>query len=216
VLGNVTYLYKGCQFFARHLRSPSSLQTIVNYFGSFVSRYNLSMTTFIPYQPRENAPSFRRNTIRKSPTIGFSNWVLRQSSQHAELARPGAGVNFADSAAFDHQDLIQERLMAREILESVDYDSTEHRAQVVRDNDDNNDDSDHDSEASELPSLQEIFTKVDEEFRGSDDLSLKASISEASVHSTRKEHFREGDNEARVNPAADTDTSVPPGANQGE
>lgn len=201
MLGSVTYLYKGRQFYTRLFRSSgpshwSSLQTIVNYFCSFVSRYNLIMTTFIPYQPRENAPSFRRNTIRKSPTIGLSNWVLRQSSQHAELARPRAGVGFVDSAAFDHQDLVQERLVAREILESVDYDSTQHRAQVARDDDDDNDDdNDHDSEASELPSLQEVFAKVDEEFRGSDDLS---------------------DNEARVNPTADTDTSVPPGASQGE
>jgi hypothetical protein len=177
------------------------------------------MTTFIPYQPRENAPSFKRSIIRKSPAIGFSNWALRRPSlQHTEWPRPGGRVGFVDLAARDHYDPIQERLMAREILGSVDHNSTEHHTQVTRDasRDDDDDDNDHDSEASELPSLQEIFAKADEELRGRDDLSFKGSISEAPVYSTRREHCREGDSEARDNPAATTITSVAPDANQGE
>ena len=67
----------------------------------------------------------------------------------------------------------------------MDHDSTEHHAQVTReassDDDDDDDENDHDSEASELPSLQNFFAKADEEFRGRDDLSFKASISEAPV-----------------------------------
>ena len=124
-------------------------------------------------------------------------------------------MGFVDLAARDHHDPIQERLMAREILGSVDHDSNEHHAQVTRDasSGDDDDDNDHDSEASELPSLQEIFAKADEEFRGHDDLSFKASISEAPVYSTRREYCREGDSEARDNPAATTTASVAPGTN---
>ena len=88
--------------------------------------------------------------------------------QHAEWPSPGGRVGFVDLAACDHHDPIQERLMAREILGSVDHDSTKHHAQITRDassDDDDDDDNDHDSEASELPSLQEIFAKADEEFR---------------------------------------------------
>jgi hypothetical protein len=125
-------------------------------------------------------------------------------------------VDFVDLTACDHHDSIQERLIAREILRSVDHNSTKHHAQVTRDasSDDDDDNNDHDSETSELLSLQEIFANPDEEFGGRD--SFKASILEAPVYNTRREYCREGDSEARDNPAATTAASVAPGANQGE
>jgi hypothetical protein len=150
----------------------------------------------------------------------------RQSPQHPEWARPGSNVDFVDLVdltAFDHQDAAREYLVAREILEAVDHDSAEHRVRVARDSssdgtdkgkfddgdeDDNEDDNDndHNSQASDLPSLPDIFAQADKEFRRSGDLNLVCATSEAPVDRARKEPCREGDSDNRANPAATTRT----------
>jgi hypothetical protein len=184
------------------------------------------MTTFIPYQPWENAPSFKGRTFRKSPTVGLPSWALRrQGLQHSEWARPRSKADFVelvDLTVSDHQDAVREYLVAREILEPVVCDSAEQCVQVARDsgryktdndsedcneddneggnedNDEGDNDNDHNSEASDLPSLEEIFAQFDKELMG------------------RKECCREGDSKDRANPAAIAALSVWPGANQGE
>lgn len=188
------------------------------------------MTTFIPYQPRGNAPSFRARNFRKTPIVGLPSWVLkRQSPQYPERTRPGSNADFVDFVDLTYPDTAREYLVAREILEPVDHEAAEHRVRIARDRssdgtdnakvDDGSEvdsDNDHDSEASDLPSLQDIFAQTDKESRGSGALSLEASTLEAPVDRTRKERCRECDSEDRANPAATTATNVQPGASKGE
>jgi hypothetical protein len=136
-------------------------------------------------------------------------------------------VDLVDLTVSDHQDTARKYLVAREILEPVDHDSAEHRTRATRDGssdgtdndkiDDGNEDdngNDHNSEASDLPSLQDSFAQANKQFGENGD--LKASTLEVPADRTRKERYCKGDSEDRVNLAVTTVTRVQPGASQGE
>src|SRR2546430_3261670 len=95
-----------------------------------------------------------------------------------------------DFAGSDHEGSIQECLVAREVLEQVEDDSIERRAQGASDHD--GDGSNCDREATELAYLQQIFAEADERFRARFRLDLEASTSKLLVHKASRKASREG------------------------
>ncbi|KAK5282692.1 hypothetical protein LTR80_011998, partial [Exophiala xenobiotica] len=190
------------------------------------------MATFIAYQPGANAPPFENHVFGKSPTVASSPCVSsRQSSKSPDQTKSVGKADFVDfvDLTASHQDAPRESLVLRELLEPMCHDPDKRGIRVTRarrsgvidsDNVEDGEESDKDdgidceSEISDLPSLTDIFLRSDSGFRGSADLSYKASASPSPVDRTRKDCFHEGDCENSGNPTATIAAGTQPGASQ--
>ncbi|KIW41808.1 hypothetical protein, variant [Exophiala oligosperma] len=182
------------------------------------------MATFIAYQPGANAPPFENHVFGKSPPVASSTCVSsRQSSKSPNQTKSVGKADFVDfvDLTASHQDTPRECLALRELLEPMCHDPDKCGIRFTRDrssgatcSDKNDDDIDCESEASDLPSLYEIFTRNDTQFGGSGEFGCKVFASSAPVDRTSEERGREGDSEEIADLAAATVTSVQLGASQ--
>jgi hypothetical protein len=175
------------------------------------------MATFIAYQPGVNAPPFENHVFGESSTVASSTCVSSRQSSKSPSQTKSVGkadfVDFVDLTA-SHQDAPRESLVLRELLEPMCYDLDKHGIQVTRarrsvinsDNIKDGEESDEDngidceSKISDLPSFTDIFLRSDSGFRGSVDLSYKASTSPSLINRTRKDYYHEGDYKNSGNP----------------
>ncbi|KIX03679.1 uncharacterized protein Z518_07232 [Rhinocladiella mackenziei CBS 650.93] len=118
------------------------------------------MAAFISYQPPENTPSFGHDTITISasadPRDSVPSWP---DGQYAEWTWPGCSVEFVDLTGPSRHGEIHEPSPALEILELARRDIIWHGAQGASNA------SDNVSDANELLTVLEIFSKAEEQFR---------------------------------------------------
>jgi hypothetical protein len=222
----------GTQFFTflnHRIHSPTQrpLGTVVT--GLLIFHCSPVMATFIAYQPRKNAPSFRSPTFSKSPTLDLPSWVpSRQGSKSPQRVTPVSNADFVDLTVSD-QNTARGCPVAREFLEPTGHNPDDRDIRVAGagarsnvtdgdmiedgkecDKDDRGIDSG--SDTSELPSLADIFALGDTGFEGSPDLSCEALTTPAAVDRAGKECCYVGGCEDGVNPTATAAAGVQLGA----
>ncbi|OQU97138.1 hypothetical protein CLAIMM_03122 [Cladophialophora immunda] len=139
----------------------------------------------------------------------LDGWTTNEEERPRSSERDLGRSLITEQLQIENQRLTEELLLLRHQATNTQEEANSTRHPRL------DNDIDYESDASDLPSLADIFLRSHTRFRG-DDLSYKASTSPVPPDRTSKKRCYGGDSEDGANPAAAAATGVQLGASQDE